>query len=434
MSGALLAMLLARRGLSQTGGQAEVALQGYYLGGQAPLSDTSGLSLHFQQFVPHVGLLSGSLENYGSQGRWRQGDDFLQLRGLAWQGYRWNLTGGDFRVSTILTVNPFTNLFYPELNLRGVQTEASRGNLKVALFYGAQTLSSGPRIPFRLQIGEHVSGATMQYRLNERIEVGVRLLRMTTDSNQPDNFLFPANRRFRAINSAALQALYRPFRMVKVFAEASGSSGDLVDNPAPVRSSPLSLFVGASFESVPLTIRVNYADQGALYLPIAGYFAGDRRGPFGELRLRPFRRLELSASASEYKNNRERDERVPTFESQSYSAGLSLQLPNKFTLSAQASSIRFQSAQRSSTTRSDNQMWSTTLNRPIGRHNLRFTYRELKLVANSRPDRQISREVEDIVQFRNILVGGSARFDTAIGDQRYPLSLGEAPSRCGSIG
>ena len=434
------ATVLPNRSVAQTGGQAELAVQGYYLNGQQTLLDTSGLALHFQQFVPNLGLLSGSLENYESQGRWRQGDDFLQLRGAPWQGYRWNLTGGDFQVSTILTANPFTNLYYPELSLRGFETEVSRGNLRVSLFYGAQTLLEGPRIPFRVPTGEHVSGGTAHYRIGEKLELGVRLLHITANPDEVNSFLFPANRRFRVANSAALTALYRPSRFLQIFAETSASSGtetsasngtgtsvtsgDVAGNPTRPSSNPLSTFLGATFESDWLTVRANYSDQGVLYLPLAGYFAGDRRGPFGEIRLRPFRRLDVFASASQYSNNREHDGRVPTFDSLSQSAGVSLQLPSKFALSAQVSTIRFDSAQGSSSTRSDNQQWTATLNRPIGRHNLRVTYREMQLATNSRPDRQISREVEDMVQFRNLLVGGSARLDSALGDQHRNTFFG----------
>src|SRR5690242_20273114 len=91
VAGGLLAALMHCQVAAQSGGQAEIAAQGYYLAGQPTLIDTSGLALRFQQFVPGLGLLNGSVESYGTQGRWRQGDDFLQLRGLAAFGYRWNL-------------------------------------------------------------------------------------------------------------------------------------------------------------------------------------------------------------------------------------------------------------------------------------------------------------------------------------------------------
>ena len=417
LAAGLLAALFAPQLAAQRGGQADIAAQGYYLTGQGTLIDTSGLALRFQELIPDLGLLSGSVESYGSQGRLRQGDDYLQLRGLRWLGYRWNLTGGDFRVPTILTGNPFTNLFYPELNLRGFEVEVSRENLKASAFIGEQTLFEGPRIPFRRTTGEHVLGGTVNYRFGSSLEVGLRLMNITENPNQLDNFLFPVNRRFSMVNVGALQATYHPFKRFRVFAETSASRGDLAASPVRSNSNPLSLFAGAAYESDLLTVRANYADQGALYLPIAGYFAGDRRGPFGEVHLRPIKRVDLFGSASEYTNNRENDTNVPTFHSMSVSAGISLQLPSKFTLSGQFSTLRFNSTDAASMTRSDNQEWTATLNRPLGRQNLRFTYREMKLVNNQLPTRQISREAEDLVQFHNFLVGGSMRLDSTASDQ-----------------
>src|SRR5208282_417647 len=46
------------KAFAQSAGQAEVALQGYYLGGNGqPLIDTSGMALNFKEFIPGVGLL-----------------------------------------------------------------------------------------------------------------------------------------------------------------------------------------------------------------------------------------------------------------------------------------------------------------------------------------------------------------------------------------
>ena len=274
---------------SQTGGQADVAAQGYYLSGQQQsLSDTSGLSVHFQQFLPGFGLLNGVIENYGSQGRWRQGDNSLQLRGWAWLGYRWTVTGGDFRISPLLTANPFTNVYYPELNLRGFEVETTRENLSFSLFYGAQTLFQGPRIPFRMTTGERGMGGNIKYRLGEHLQLGLRLMRLTADPSPANTFLFPVNRRFTAVNNGAVQAVYTPFTGFRIFAEASASDPTAPIGATVTNDSPLSYFTGASYESQRITVRANYANQGIFYLPFAGYFAGDRRGPFGEILCSPW--------------------------------------------------------------------------------------------------------------------------------------------------
>jgi len=43
--------------------------------------------------------------------------------------------------------------------------------------------------------------------------------------------------------------------------------------------------------------------QGTLYYPLAGYYAGDRQGPFVEATVRPLKGLQLYGSASRYRNN-----------------------------------------------------------------------------------------------------------------------------------
>jgi hypothetical protein len=93
---AVVALLLAASRLpAEERGEAEVALQGYYLGGNSqPLTDTSGLAFRFRYFLPNVGFLSGSFEGYGSQGKLETGDNFLELRGVPWAGRHWTFTGG----------------------------------------------------------------------------------------------------------------------------------------------------------------------------------------------------------------------------------------------------------------------------------------------------------------------------------------------------
>ena len=64
------------------GGEGEVALQGYYMGGNSqPFINTTGTAFHFQEFLPGIGLFSGNLEGYGAQNRFQSGLNFLELRG-----------------------------------------------------------------------------------------------------------------------------------------------------------------------------------------------------------------------------------------------------------------------------------------------------------------------------------------------------------------
>ena len=74
----------------ESAGQAEVGIQHYSLTiGSERVSNVSGLSLNFDQFIPDVGILSGSLVPALSDTRFRTGDDYLRLKGLPWIGYHW---------------------------------------------------------------------------------------------------------------------------------------------------------------------------------------------------------------------------------------------------------------------------------------------------------------------------------------------------------
>jgi hypothetical protein len=174
------------------------------------------------------------------------------------------------------------------------------------------------------------------------------------------------------------------------------------------------------WESPKLTARANYASQSVLYLPVAGYFAGDRKGPFGEVTYRPVQRLELSGSASSYSNNVERNSNVPTFRSTAFSSGASIQLPWKFTAATQLSSLRFETTPEESAIRqrSDNRMWSATVTRPIRKHSLRLTWRDVRIRSNLRPECQRSAEVEDVLQWKRITLGAAVRLDSTINEQR----------------
>jgi hypothetical protein len=64
----------------------------------------------------------------------------------AWYGYRWRITGGDFRVQTALLPFPFTNIFLPDLAAEGVKFEAASATRRYTIFYGLETLA-GAELP-----------------------------------------------------------------------------------------------------------------------------------------------------------------------------------------------------------------------------------------------------------------------------------------------
>jgi hypothetical protein len=82
---------------AQTGGQAEIAFQGYYFGGDFNrVADTTGMAANFRTFFPGVGVVTGNVESYGGEGRFRSGDNYIDLNGATWYGMRWRLTPAIF--------------------------------------------------------------------------------------------------------------------------------------------------------------------------------------------------------------------------------------------------------------------------------------------------------------------------------------------------
>ncbi len=396
----------------QPGGRADLAIQGYYFRVNEAFRNVSGLAAEFQHFVPRLGLLAGKLEDYAGEGRWRAGDNLLELRGAVWQDHRWTLTGGDFRVPTGPSSAPLGNIFYPELSLRGARVTASRENREYSLFYGAYTLYAGPRIPFHTTTPQRVLGASFRYRPRQKLELEFRLLRLSTDLSRTseDAFLFPVGRRLPLIHTAALQAGYSLTQRLRVFAEASFSSTGGRAEANPVAARPMSVLAGAAWESEKWTLRGGMVRQGALYLPLAGYFSGDRKGPSAEVRYRPIPRLELSSSASAFSNNLERDDRVATYRTTLLAHGVSAELPWKLTVDAHASRLRFES----NVQHSDNRMWSVGAARPLGSHHLRFALREIRSRTTGQTSTQRSREVEDTFRWKGIVLGAALRLDSTV--------------------
>lgn len=414
----------------ETRGQAEIALQGYYLGGSSSLNTTSGVALHFNNFLPGIGLLSGSIESYGADGRFRLGENSITLGGVVWHGQRWSLTGGDFHLLPSTIEMPFTNIVNPDLSGRGVRIQSTTKNRTLTLFWGQATLLEGPRIPFRISAGQQMMGLTLQEKIGSRLTIGARAIRLTTaatalDPENPDSALFPTNRQFRVANVAAVQSLFTLTKDLKFFGEAGASfmGGAMgldqstgISNEVSAGHQPLALTAGVSYDTPRVTVRANYVSQGAAYLPVAGQFAGDRRGPFGEIRYRPIKQVELSASASDYRNNLEERSDVSTFHSSGYSAGLSVALPWKFNASSQLSTLSYDSLLNDVRQYSDNRELSLTLTRSFGRHGLRVTLRDLDL-KTSDPQRQRSAEIEDQVNWKRFSFGGAIRQQDLVTNQ-----------------
>ena len=407
---------------AQQRGEATVATQGYYLGGNSrELTDVSGTAFGFRDFIPNFGLLSGNLEAYGNTGRLRSGDNFLELSGVRWGGRRWSFTGGDYRMPASVLDLPLTNIFYPEIAARGFKLESSNQTQGLVLFYGTETLLEGPRVPFRIAAPQRVFGARLQQKIGGRLRLGVRFLHLTRTGGNPDDeqLLLFRTGDFDRVDSLAFQSLYSLRKNLRLYAEAAVSATGEDRSSPNVRPAPGSLLAGATWETVRFTARANYTRQGVSYLPLAGYFQGDRQGPFGELRYRPVQRLEVFGSASQYRNNLERNGDLPSFRSVTTSAGISVSLPWKFSAIGQLSMVQFSSSvpYTAEVRDSRNRQINAVLARPIGRHTVRLTLRDLRLAANGRLENQKSWEAEDMTHFRRFSLGAAARVQRLAGPE-----------------
>jgi len=399
------------------GGQGEVAFQGSYAGGSAqPLLNITGTAFRFQELLPGVGLLSGDLEAYNSQTQFATGENFLELRGAPWMGQYWTVTGGDFRAAAALVDFPFNNIFTPEIDARGVEAKASHGDTQYSFFMGQETLTAGLRVAYRIMTPQTVAGVSAVRRLAPHLYTGVRLMQFSASPQSIlDNpTLFPLGRNQPLTRNLYLQTLYTPTKRLKFYAEDS--------HPVTSEAVVNSVFGGAVWEGQALSLRSDYAHEGILYFPLAGYFAGDREGPYGEVRWRARKRLELFASADEYHNNLERDGGLPNLSSFGSSAGASGWLPGNLSVSATLSTLSFsQEGAGQEPASSNNRQLEGSLAKALRRHTLHADWREILLGGNP-SQRQRSWEAGDGYQTKHFSLDGTMRYQQAdAGDVRNSL-------------
>ena len=401
---------------SQNVGEAEVALQGYYLGGTGQsMVDATGTSVRMREFVNGVGLLSVSFQGYGSQGTLRTGENYVDLQNLLLLGQHWRATAGDFHLSPNLVANPFSNIYTPEIMASGFRMEISGEHRKVGFFVGQETLQDGPRITFLERAPQSVAGAYIEQSLG-KLELGLRYLHFDSSYNDiaSNPLYFPTGRQFRSADSLALQSKYNFTKHLKWYTETSLSQAREAVPPNASNAGHWSLLTGPSWESDKFTLRGNYVSQPASYFPVLGFFAGDRRGLFVDGRYRLNTRLEVTASANDSRNNLSQDAAIPTFHSRSYSVGGSALLPSRFAVNYSLSIIDLTSSAYSQEPQftSDNRQFIFSVNRPTRGHGLRFTYMDLALNVNSNPQAERSFEAEDTFVWKKFSFSGAVRSQT----------------------
>jgi hypothetical protein len=200
---------------------------------------------------------------------------------------------------------------------------------------------------------------------------------------------------------------------VKVYGETSyGAVSNFT--PSTVGQKPFSFLIGPSWEETKFSIRSNYVRQSTSYMPLLGYFAGDRKGPYVEGHYRPFGRMEVYGSSSAYSNNLEKNPALPSFTSSGYTAGASFTFPWKLSAGTSFTSLKLTEIEplQSAPIPSNNSQINITISRPVKRHNLRFSLIDMKLDINSQLQTQRFEEVEDTFTWRHFVIGGATRFQT----------------------
>jgi len=381
-----------------------------------------GVTLNSDQFIPNLGLLSTSLSPALSDNRFRTGEDYLRLKGLPWKGQYWTFSAGDFRLPGQLLPSSFNNLYMPEIAGRGAWVAATHGERTFGFFYGQVTIANTPRVVLRMQVPQILGGFYYRQKIGTRLLVGARLMHFSNDlaALRKESNLLPQTDLERA-TTLTVNSLYTVAGPLKLFGEATWSMAQQDILAYATRSVPVSVLAGPIFTSRFLTVRANYALQNASYFPLLGSFLGDRQGPYGEVTLRPMRRLEFYGSASAYRNNVAEDPTVATFQNSSESGGFSVQLPAKVSLNAQITLLDL------STRANDASPWNTSKNqqdlaavtKQFGRHSLRLAARDFKQTSISGYQRQRSAEIGDNFRVGHLTLGAGIRLQRSISNESF---------------
>jgi hypothetical protein len=400
---------------AEAGGTAEIALQGYYLGGNSqPLTALSGLDISFREFLPSLGLITGNLEGYVDSTRGRLGDNSLTFHGLRWKGRRWTITGGDYFFQTSPVPSPFSSYAYPQASARGVKVEMTDGPRQFTLFAGEETLQTGPRITFRTQAPQFVLGGSVRQRFGTRLRAGVQYLGLSSGENQVLNnpAYFPAGSQFTRSDSLSGQVDYFAGSGLEVWGSATLSRERFAPGYATTPSAPFSWIGGAKWRGRKLNVTASYGSLTRSALPVIGYYFGDRRGPSIEARYKIFRDLELFGSGVISSNNLEHNPGIASLSTESFTAGASVTLPGDFGISGQYSKISLRGGLAGDPSQDQNQHSSQTLislSKTLGRQSYLLTFRDLDLNTAGALQKQKSAELQDSLQYGRFQLSAAVR-------------------------
>jgi hypothetical protein len=400
-------------------GDLSVSFQSYYDSANGvPAANVQGAAVSLRQFYPRTGLLSLQLEPVTNRGRFALGENYLQWSGLPFASRHWDLAAGDFHSSMSVVENPFPNLPTPEVSLRGARVIARTDHVSYSVYGGAETLSQGSRVPYRTRVPQRAIGAEVAASISKRVQLGFRYLHLASSldrvKNQP--LFFPANRQFTRSDSFASQAGIHMTDQLQWYAEAGWSQAAEMSGTASSRPQ-FSLVSGPAWHSDHLILRANYFSQGAAYLPVLGYYLGDRRG-FNADGTWTVGRLGLFGNAGQARNNREHNPDMPDYFSRQGGGGVQFRLPANVYLSGSMSQLHFETVSKEAgLVSNDTRQVQVMISRPIYRHNLHATWQRLDSEIQGKGQRLQFLEVEDNYAWRRLSAGAATRWQRQSADQ-----------------
>lgn len=397
-------------------GTADLAVQGFYSpGGTDTYKSTTGVAANFRYILSGGMLLEGRAENYSASG-FRLTENYLTLRGVAAGAWRLEFTGGDLSIPGRQLEFFTPQLYSPLYRMRGARVQGLRGRLGWSGYGGAVTYLEGPRLPFSVLGPQTRSGGGVTWKQSETLEFAGQF---DTISTAPDDgassrpYLLQSGRRYGRSSQSTAMVSWKPTKQFKLFGEAAHTTGTPLDS-STVKPSPMNAMAAAEYENGRWAGRASYARQSAGYTPVAGYYTGDRGSGFVEGRVRPWRRIDLFASAGNQRNNFERNPAVWTFHSSSANAGVSAELPGGVNVTTQMSKMSLDSeSPEGEKTRSHNRQLMLMGAKSYGNQTTRFSWRKFDMEYDGARSSQGAFEGEQTLRLGRWSTSGAVRWNNS---------------------
>ena len=406
----------------KSSGDLTISAQSYYdrVDGNA-VANVQGTAISLREFFPRSGLFTLELEPVTKGGRFALGENYAQWTGLPWLNRHWDFAAGDFRTATGLVESPFSSIAQPEVALRGASATARSEHWVSSVYAGSETLSQGDRVPYRAHVPQSALGAQSTAKLGS-LSLGVRYLHLSSsvDSVENDKVFFPVNRQFTSSDTLTSQLDWKLTKILDWYSEGDWSHVSPLNSglsESPANRSQLSYVVGPSLHGTHYVVRANYLSQGTGYLPLPGYYLGDRRGANVD-GYWSLGRLGLNGNWNQARNNREHDPNVPDYYSRQGGAGAQLRLPGNFFLSGSASRLHFDTrSNENGLVLNDSRQYLLMIARPVAHHNLHTSWQKVDSTVAGKRQQQQYLEFEDNYTWRRFSGGGAARLQRSASDQ-----------------